>query len=448
MPQQADESLDAVRRAVIRQLAEVGGNSVVPHLAHASGRQAVTHLYRVAASLDSLVVGEPQILGQLKDAIALAREHNTIGAKLDRVVRSALKVAKQVRSETAIGAGQVSVPSVAVDLARQIFDRLDGRTSLLVGAGEMAESAAKLLARAGADLLVCNRSPERGNALAQSVGGRARAWDHLPESLVDADIVITSTASTKHVITAKQLKKIRRARRGRSLFLIDIAVPRDVEPRVNNLDNVYLYDIDDLSHVVAEARAGRADEARRAEEIVQREMLSFERQMSEQAVTPVVVGLRERTRGVLHRELKRSLKGRLKHLGGDEREALRIMLDAAVNKLMHAPTRHLKEMASSGGGADYADLLSELFELDEFTDDSPQSGPMERGSRQAAGDADRSHEHKRVRAGRGAGEHDGRRRVSEGSDTEDVDTEDVDTDERDAALPDDDEGRSRGAAAG
>ena len=350
---------------VTRLLGEVGGHEVLPHLQSHAGEAAVKHMFRVAASLDSLVVGEPQILGQLKEAIRIATEAKTMGPVLNAATRGAVQVAKRVRTQTQVGAGQVSVPSVAVDLAKQIFDDLSGHVVLLVGAGEMAETAAKLLARAGGELQVVNRSPERAQLLADSVGGTPRPWNDLDAALLDADVVVTSTASPTFVITRAQLKGLRRKRRGRSLFLIDIAVPRDVEPSVNDLENVYLYDVDDLSHVVAQSLEERRAEADRAEELVLAEVRSFEERRAQQAMTPIIVAMRERTRDLLLGELERSYKGRLKHLEDADKKSLGIMVDAAVNKLLHEPTRRLKDLAGTSQGSHLAYVVRQLFDLEE-----------------------------------------------------------------------------------
>jgi len=354
----------ATARQIVELLGEMGGREVVPYLASILGTDAVRHLFRVASSLDSLVVGEPQILGQLKDAIRRATEAKTLGPELNFAMRSALQVAKRVRTETAIGEGQVSVPSVAVDLAQRIFEDLSSHTALLVGAGEMAESAAKLLARAGASVLVVNRSPERAEKLARAVGGQPAPWDQLEAMLIAADIVVASTASPVPVITKKMLKGLRRKRRGRNLFIIDIAVPRDVEPAVDDLDNVFLYDIDNLSEAVAQTLEGRKSEAERAEKLVATETRAFEERRSQQAMKPLIVALRERTRSVLAAELGRSFKGRLKHLSDEDRKALDKMADAAVNKILHAPSKRLKQLATSPRSEEIAELLCHLFELD------------------------------------------------------------------------------------
>jgi glutamyl-tRNA reductase len=357
--------LEETSRAVCGVLTTIGTEAVLPHLACTHGAAAVRHLFRVAASLDSLVVGEPQILGQLKDAIEIARETKALGPMLGKAMHRAVHVGKRVRTETAIGAGQVSISSVAIDLARQIFGDLTGHTALLVGAGEMAEAASRIVVKEGARLIVVNRSVERAEALAREVGGEPRGWQDLERSLVDADIVISSTSSPRPILTRDLVKAASKARKGRSLFLIDIAVPRDVDPAVNKLDNVYLYDIDDLSQIVAESLEGRAVEAARAETIVGEEARGFELWALERLLTPTIVGLRARTRSILAAELERSLSGKLKHLAVAEREALTLMIDAATNKLLHVPVTRLKSMAADPRAGDYLDAVCDLFELTE-----------------------------------------------------------------------------------
>lgn len=360
----SSEELELCSHAAVRVMKHLGGDAVLPHLCALSGKAAVHHLFRVACSLDSLVLGEPQILGQLKEAMEHARRAKTLGPTLSRVTHRAVRAAKRVRTETALGAGQVSVSSVAVDLALQIFGDLGAHTALLIGAGEMAEAAAKLLVRAGAKLLLCNRSSERAQNLARELGmGEVRPWNELDRALIDADIVISSTASPTPVVTRDMVKRLSRARKGRSLFFIDIAVPRDIEPKVNELDNVFLYDIDDLSQIVHASLEGRAAEAARAEHIVLEETKRFEAWTRKHALTPTIVSLRTRTLSVLNAELERSLSGKLKHLGPADREALRIMLEAATNKLLHTPTSRLRELAGDLSASDYADALRDLFEL-------------------------------------------------------------------------------------
>ncbi|AKT42352.1 glutamyl-tRNA reductase [Chondromyces crocatus] len=350
--------------AVVGALCGLGGDGIRPYLAGARGLDAVLHLFRVAASLDSLVVGEPQILGQLKEALVSAREAGSVGPRLAQAMHRAFKVGKRARAETAIGAGQVSVSSVAIELARQIFADLAGRSALLVGAGEMAEAASRLLVRAGARLTVVNRSPERAAALAREVGGEPRAWSELERSVIEADIVVSSTSSPTYVIPVDLVRRARKARRGRSLFLIDIAVPRDVDPAVNDLDNVYLYDVDDLSQIVAQSLEERAVEAARAEEIVRDEVRGYEAWALERALTPTIVDLRARTRSILAAEVERSLSGKLRHLSTADRQALAMMVEAATNKLLHVPTTRLRAMAGDERAEDHVEALRELFDLD------------------------------------------------------------------------------------
>ncbi len=357
------QRLDEAARAIGSRLGTRGGPDVQKALVRKHGFDAVRHLFRVACSLDSIVVGEPQILGQLKDAMSVAVRHGSVGPMLSRALHRAIHVGKRVRSETQIGQGQVSVSSVAVDLAGQIFGDLAGRVALLVGAGEMAEAAAKLLVKQGARLVVVNRSRERADRLAAEVGGEPRDWGELNWCLIDADIVITSTSSPTFVVTVDALKTARKARRGRNLFFIDIAVPRNVDPAAAKLDGVYLYDIDNLEEAVAGSLAGRAAEAGRAESMVEDELRTYQAKWTEQSLNPVVVGLRARVRATLMTELERSRAGRLKHLGIPEREALGMMVDAATNKLCHRPTTRLRTLAQDPRADDYVELLRDLFDL-------------------------------------------------------------------------------------
>jgi glutamyl-tRNA reductase len=344
-----------------------GGAGVSKHLYTHREHEAALHLFRVAASLDSIVVGEPQILGQVKDAFEAAQTAGTVGTVLTRVVSRALHAAKRVRTETAIGEGQVSVSSVAIDLAQQIFGTLANRVVLLVGAGEMAEAAAQALEHAGARLVVVNRSYERGIELVQRVGGSPRPWAELDAAVLEADVVISSTSSRGFVLTRDLVGRAVRQRRGRALFLIDIAVPRDVDPEVNHLDNVFLYDVDDLEGIVRETRKGRAAEAQKAESIVAEEVRALDAWVEARGVTPTIVALRTKARATLQAELDRSLAGRLRHLNETDRAALNAMLDAAVNKLLHAPTTHLRKAAAEPRGEQLAQTLRELFELPEVS---------------------------------------------------------------------------------
>jgi glutamyl-tRNA reductase len=353
----------AIHDAIIARAPGVSG-----HLYRHLGVDAVRHLFRVAASLDSLVVGEPQILGQVKQSYDLAREVGTTGSVLNRVVPRALKSAKRVRSQTTIGAGQVSVPSVAVDLARQIFGDLSLRTAALIGSGDMGETVARLLRQGGARLLVVGRNAARVKEIAATMQGQPRGFEDLDATLAEADVVVTTTSAPGFIVDHDRVHKGRRARKGRSLFFIDLAVPRDVDPRVISIDGVFLYNVDDLSKVVAESLESRRREADRAEQIVAEEAAHYERWADSEQVTPTVLALRERVRGVLSTELERSLGGKLRHLSSDDRQALTVMSEAAVNKLLHDATQRLRKMAadpSSRSDLEIAvSMLSELFDLE------------------------------------------------------------------------------------
>ena len=340
----ARSDLSEVARAAQAAVAD-RAPGIETHLYTHVGADAVRHLFRVAASLDSLVLGEPQILGQLKDAYDVARDAGTAGSVLHRVIPRAIRAAKRVRSETTIGVGQVSVPTVAVDLTRQIFRDLSRHTVALVGSGEMGEAVARLLRQAGARLIVVGRNLERVGQLAVAMGGEARDMSGLDATLVEADVIVTTTSSPGYIIDAREVQKQRRARKGRSLFFIDLAVPRDVDPAVGELDSVFLYNIDDLSNVVAESLQSRMREAERAEAIVLEEAQSYERWAEAEQVTPTIVALRERIRAILEAEVDRSLGGKLRHLTKADRDALMVMVEAALNKVLHPATTGLRRMA-------------------------------------------------------------------------------------------------------
>jgi len=365
--------LDAVARASRDALAALAPGAPPGALYALTGGGAVKHLFGVASSLDSLVLGEPQILGQVKEAYEVARRAGTVGAVLHRTLSRALHTAKLVRSRTAIGSGQVSVPSVAAELARRIFGDLSGSSVLLVGSGDMAETVARLLQSSGARLLVVGRTREKVDALARAVGGEGRGWDALGATLGEVDIVITSTSAPGHVIELEHVKQAQKKRRGKSQFLIDLAVPRDVDPKVQGRDGVFLYNIDDLSQVVADSLKTRGREALLAQEIIDAEVQSFDRWADAEQATPLIVALRERIRAALAAELARSLKGRLRHLGAAEREALETMLDASVNRLLHVPSTRLRDAATlaeleTPGLPELTTALEHLFALDEDAD--------------------------------------------------------------------------------
>ena len=344
------------------------------HLYTRNDKAGIEHLFRVAGSLDSLVVGEPQILGQIKGAFATARAANTVGPKLNRVFEHAFRVAKRVRSETALGAGQVSIPTVAVDLAREIFNKLDGHKVVLIGAGEMGTLVADLLGRAGAQVLVVGRTLDRAREAAQRLGAEPHSWEDVPSLLAQCDIVVSSTSTSSFVVSREQLAHARRQRKGKNLFLVDLAVPRDIEPNVAGLDGVFLYNVDDLSKVADEALSSRHHEADKAAAIIYEETEAFVRRAHAERITPTLVALRERFREILDGELEHSLRGQRLPLEAAQKEILRRALSAAVEKVLHAPTERLRAWAKDELGDWHTDLLisavEELFELSQHSQDA------------------------------------------------------------------------------
>ena len=364
-------------KAVREELADrgkVAAGELSSVLYEKEGEEAVRHVFRVTSSLDSMVLGEPQILGQVKGAYDAAVAAGSLRSFLGRCVHRAFSVAKRVRSETALGAGTVSISSVAVDLSRRVFGELDDRTVLLLGAGEMAEAAARSLGKGAKEIRVCNRSLERATSLAQRFGGAASSMSALEAELALADVVVTSTASPSFVVTKDLVKRVMRARRGRALLFVDIAVPRNVEPAVHAIDNVYVFDIDDLEQQVALGMEARRGEVTAAEKIVEQEVAQFLTWARGLDVQPAIVALRAKTKGVLVAEVERTLAGRLKHLTEGDRAALMQMVESATNKLLHAPTTQLRRAAGDGDAQTLATLLRELFELPvlhEETEDAP-----------------------------------------------------------------------------
>ena len=354
--------------------ARVGTNARIDpgHLYERQGEDAVRHIFRVAASLDSMVLGEPQILGQVKDAYDAATEQQALGHFLGRCVHRAFTVAKRVRTETQLGAGTVSISSVAVDLAKRIFGDLADHVVLLVGAGEMAEAAAKSLGKGAKAIRVCNRSLPRAAELAAQFGGSASTLDTLEQELLLADVVVTSTGSTTFVITKEMVKRAMKARKGRTLFIVDISVPRNVDPQIHEIDNVYVFNVDDLEGQVREAMKARKSEVAAAEKIVSAELDEFRTWARGLAVSPTVVALRARTRAVLVTELERTLGSRLRHLPEGDRAALAQMIESATNKLMHTPTTRLKQASAEEDGPDMVRVLSHLFDLPERDEDAPK----------------------------------------------------------------------------
>ncbi len=327
--------------------------------------QAVRHVFRVAASLDSMMVGEPQILGQVKEAYLAATEQKTSGVLLNRLLHRAFFVAKRVRSETGIGDHAVSISYAAIELGRKIFGDLEGRQVLLIGAGEMAELAVEHLQqhRAG-EVYVANRTFERGLDLAQKYKGKAIDFAEIADILRRVDVIISSTGATEYVLTAKQVKSTLRGRRNRPLFFIDIAVPRDIDPAINRLPNVYLYDIDDLKAVVEENIEDRRREAIQAERIVEEAVVRFRQWYEDLEVVPTIVALRRKIETIVDQELDRS-RPSLEPISDVQRDALDRMKAALVKKMLHDPTLYLKSSGCRSDRTLYLDATRKLFKLDD-----------------------------------------------------------------------------------
>jgi glutamyl-tRNA reductase len=329
------------------------------------GDAAVRHLFRVASGLDSMVVGEPQIFGQVKKAYRQAVARYTSGVILNRLIHRTFFVAKRVRSETGIGDSAVSISYAAIELARKIFGSLEGRKVLLVGAGEMAELAVEHLAgnRAGT-IWVANRTLERAMTLAREFNGTAVSFEEIPGLLAQADIVISSTGAPGLVITRDQVKGVMRSRKNRPLFFIDIAVPRDIDPDINKLENAYVYDIDDLKDIVDGNLEERRKEAVKAERIVDESVIQFRSWYDSLDVVPTVVALRGKISAITRSETEKTL-GTLKGLDAGDREAVSRMAEAIVSKIMHDPTNFLKTRIDRKNKHQYLDMVKRLFNLDE-----------------------------------------------------------------------------------
>jgi glutamyl-tRNA reductase len=319
------------------------------HLYAKGAVDAVRHLFRVAASLDSMVVGEQQILGQVKEAYGIASAAGASGSYFSRLCNRAFAAAKRVRAETDIGRGSTSMSQVAVELVEKIFGDLRGRAILLAGAGKMGALSAKALAVLGADrILVSNRSPQRGRDLAEQVGGTFRAWEELPDLLTQADVVIVSTGASAYVVTREMVQAAMKARRHRSLCLIDLAVPRNVDPSCANLSDVFAYDVDDLERVVSATHEARRGQAIRAEAIVEAEVMAFARERETRAALPVLAQLRRRAEAIARAEAERTIAQVGVGLDDKGRRSVEAMALAIVNKLLHGPTARLKEAAANG----------------------------------------------------------------------------------------------------
>jgi glutamyl-tRNA reductase len=350
-----------------QQRAEHGTNLLEEHLYTYQGNDAVRHLFRVAASLDSMVVGEPQILGQLKEFYNAACEAGTVGTLLHRLFHRSFFVAKRVRTETGIASRAVSVSSVAVDLAKRIFDSFSDKTVMLIGAGKMGDLMARQLQRSGVkSLMVTNRTFERAVALAERMHGSPILFEDFPRYLKLADLVIGCTGSPEILIDAPAVEKVLRERKQQPMFFIDIGDRRNFERAINDIDNAYLYNIDDLKEVAEENLQERSNEADKAEEIIVQEVERFRRWLSSLERAPTITALRVRFDEIRRRELERSLSGSLKTLSSEQRQALDDMTAAMINKMLHLPISQLKKDPSEDEEDEslYLAALTKLFRLE------------------------------------------------------------------------------------
>ena len=337
-----------------------------PHLYEYYGKDAISHLFRMAASLDSLVVGEAQILGQVKEAFAVARAAGTVAGQLEHLLQSAFSGAKRARSETGIGSNSVSIASVAVELARKIFGSLNGRTVFLVGAGKMSELAARHLVQQGVGtILVSNRTAERARRMAEEFEGRVRpqvvAFDQLYEAAATADIVISSTGAPHPIFRREHGQRFMHARKNRPMFFIDIAVPRDVDPEMNKLDGVFVYDIDDLQQVAAAHMEERGREAVDAETIIAGEVERFHQRQRTVSAAPAIVALQRKAEEIRVGEIERIHK-RLGTLSPEQMAAVEALTRGLVNKFLHPPMQALKQAAREGDSA-RLDILCETWSV-------------------------------------------------------------------------------------
>ena len=333
-----------------------------PHIYQQRDQDAVRHLFRVAASLDSMVVGEPQILGQVKEAFAVARASGTVAGQLEHLLQSAFAAAKKVRTETEIGSSSVSIASVAVDLARKIFGSLQGRTVFLVGAGKMSELAARHLVQQGAGtILVTNRTQERARLMAEQFNGRVIPFDQLYEAVSEADIVISSTGAPHPIFLREHGQAFMHRRRNKPMFFIDIAVPRDVDPAMGKLEGVFVYDIDDLQAVAAAHMEERTRVASDAETLISREVDRFQQKLRTVNVAPAIVALQHQAEEIRKAELRR-MQSRLGTLSPDQAAAVEALTRGLVNKFLHPPMQALKQAARDGNSA-RVDALCEAWSV-------------------------------------------------------------------------------------
>ena len=336
-----------------------------PYMYRHEGTAALRHLFRVAASLDSMVVGEPQILGQLKNAYHVAKEHGSLHGTLDSVLARAFHIAKRVRSETEVGQSAVSISYAAVELAREIFGSLKGKTVLIAGAGKMSELAARHLQRSGAtNIMVTNRTLQRAEDMARIFGGKIVEYSNFHAALSEVDILIASSGAKQYILGPDEVQKAIVARRNRPMFLIDIAVPRNIDPKTGQLDNVFLYDIDDLQKVVERNVTLRQKEAEAAERIVEEEVERTIIILKTRSVAPTIAGLQEQLEQIRQGELER-MRGKLGILNPQQEEAVEALTRGIINKIAHAHIVEIRKEASKPGDGPIVSAVRRVFRIGE-----------------------------------------------------------------------------------
>jgi len=343
---------------------DIPEENLSPYIYYSIGHMAVRHLFKVASSIDSMVVGEPQVLGQVKESYKIASGQGTTGLILNRLFHASFFVAKRIRTETGIGSHAVSISYVAVELAKRIFDDLSKRSVMLVGAGEMAEIAAKHLIRAGiSDLLIASRQFENAAALSDKLNGKAINYEEVFYHLKDVDIVITATGSQDFIIKPSHVKEALKLRNNDPMFLIDIAVPRDIDPRIEDITDIYLYDIDDLKNVSDENIKTRLDSSHKAEEIILEVEKSFQTWLSGLKAVPAIIDLKKRFELIKDRELEKALE-KLEGLSENDKYIIELMASRIIGKILHNPLINLKKESATSLGALYVDSVKKLFELE------------------------------------------------------------------------------------
>lgn len=360
-------NMNTAERKIIHSLCAIGNlnkEQLQPSLYRYEDKFAVRHIFRVASSLDSLALGEPQILGQVKDAYRLALEKNTSGVIINRLMHRAFHAAKRVRTETGISDSAISISYAAVNLAKKIFYELKGRRILLIGSGEMAELAARHLIGQGAEsIVVANRTFNKALQLARLYNGSAVSFDELSSEITQCDIIISSTAAAGYVIHYETIKGLLRKRRNRPLFIIDIAVPRDADPKINELGNVYLYDIDDLKSIIEENINQRRQEAVKAERIIEEEVIKFDKWLKELAIVPTIISLKDKLEKIRQKEIKKSLAS-LGEMSAEQIKTLDILTKSLIEKVIHDPILILKKGSDRPSRDAYLDMTRRLFNLD------------------------------------------------------------------------------------